>query len=214
MSMNLQRRDALVQALVGHNRITYQTSAEYKAWIDAMTEHLISLSDLMAEAGVERIAQHRRLVYEEEERRDLLHPFLPSAQVPSADQGEWVETAMGPKRREDVEAFKRSIEKLTMGPGRKVENPTLNLAAREGAEEGRGEPTHRRQGMSVNHKLTYGGAFTDLGPVAPDERDASCVAKWPECESGDFDPRCCRFPKACSPVPYTVQDMEADGDQG
>lgn len=25
-----------------------------------------------------------------------------------------------------------------------------------------------------------------------------CVAVWPECYSGGYDPRCCRFPKSCS----------------
>ncbi len=25
-----------------------------------------------------------------------------------------------------------------------------------------------------------------------------CVERWPECESGAYDPRCCRFPKSCS----------------
>lgn len=31
-----------------------------------------------------------------------------------------------------------------------------------------------------------------------DERDAACVAAWPGCGSGEYDPRCCRFPKSCS----------------
>lgn len=26
-----------------------------------------------------------------------------------------------------------------------------------------------------------------------------CVERWPECESGLYDPNCCRFPKSCSP---------------
>ena len=29
-------------------------------------------------------------------------------------------------------------------------------------------------------------------------REAECVKRWPECESGGYDPRCCRFPKSCS----------------
>lgn len=29
-------------------------------------------------------------------------------------------------------------------------------------------------------------------------RDPRCVARWPECESGDYHPDCCRFPKSCS----------------
>lgn len=27
----------------------------------------------------------------------------------------------------------------------------------------------------------------------------SCVERWPNAESGTYDPRCCRFPKSCSP---------------
>jgi hypothetical protein len=30
------------------------------------------------------------------------------------------------------------------------------------------------------------------------ERAPECVAAWPECRSGGYDPRCCRFPKSCS----------------
>jgi hypothetical protein len=41
--------------------------------------------------------------------------------------------------------------------------------------------------------LSIGGAT-----AAQDLREASCVEKWPECESGLYDPRCCRFPKSCS----------------
>jgi hypothetical protein len=28
--------------------------------------------------------------------------------------------------------------------------------------------------------------------------EPSCVANWPGCFSGGYDPRCCRFPKSCS----------------
>jgi hypothetical protein len=31
-----------------------------------------------------------------------------------------------------------------------------------------------------------------------DDRDPECVKQWPECFSGGYDPRCCRFPKSCS----------------
>lgn len=30
------------------------------------------------------------------------------------------------------------------------------------------------------------------------DRDPACVERWPECEVGAHDPRCCRFPKSCS----------------
>jgi len=34
--------------------------------------------------------------------------------------------------------------------------------------------------------------------LSGDKRDPSCVAKWPECVDGDYNPMCCRFPKPCS----------------
>lgn len=35
-------------------------------------------------------------------------------------------------------------------------------------------------------------------PESDDGRDPSCVKEWPECYSGGYDPKCCRFPKSCS----------------
>jgi hypothetical protein len=31
-----------------------------------------------------------------------------------------------------------------------------------------------------------------------DDRYAACIANWPDCVDGAYDPRCCRFPKSCS----------------
>lgn len=53
-------------------------------------------------------------------------------------------------------------------------------------------------------------------PVAvPDTRSPECVAAWPDCCDGMYDPRCCRFPKPCSceispppPVPQPPQNKE------
>lgn len=45
----------------------------------------------------------------------------------------------------------------------------------------------------------YPKADRKPAPVAPvDERHPPCVERWPGCSSGDYDPRCCRFPKSCS----------------
>jgi hypothetical protein len=38
----------------------------------------------------------------------------------------------------------------------------------------------------------------DFLPSQPDGRDPDCVAAWPDCVDGEYDPRCCRFPKSCS----------------
>lgn len=29
-------------------------------------------------------------------------------------------------------------------------------------------------------------------------RDPGCVARWPGCAEGEYNPACCRFPKSCS----------------
>jgi hypothetical protein len=36
----------------------------------------------------------------------------------------------------------------------------------------------------------------------------TCVENWPECESGMYDPRCCRFPKSCSCMSYDLELVE------
>ena len=35
-----------------------------------------------------------------------------------------------------------------------------------------------------------------------ERRLKSCVDQWPECNSGEYNPACCRFPKSCSPHGY------------
>lgn len=47
----------------------------------------------------------------------------------------------------------------------------------------------------------HGSAIAAAALAAWSSRDPACVARWPECESGAHDPRCCRFPKSCSPIP-------------
>ena len=39
------------------------------------------------------------------------------------------------------------------------------------------------------------GGLVEGAPVVV---DAACLARWPECHPGEYDPRCCRFPKSCS----------------
>jgi len=49
------------------------------------------------------------------------------------------------------------------------------------------------------------------------QRDVACVSRWPECYSGGFDPRCCRFPKSCSvkeTVTRTWPEREDGNGQG
>jgi hypothetical protein len=41
----------------------------------------------------------------------------------------------------------------------------------------------------------------------PKRRLRACVEQWPEAETGDYDPRCCRFPKSCSATVYHAEGL-------
>jgi len=41
-------------------------------------------------------------------------------------------------------------------------------------------------------------ASAEARPAGLAERDPECVANWPDCYEGGYDPSCCRFPKSCS----------------
>lgn len=42
----------------------------------------------------------------------------------------------------------------------------------------------------------------------------ACVEAWPDCETGLYDPRCCRFPKSCSCTVYSDEHVtDADLEQ-
>lgn len=44
-------------------------------------------------------------------------------------------------------------------------------------------------------------------PPAPEPpRIPFCVAAWPECEDGEYNPKCCRFPKSCSCRVWPIQN--------
>jgi hypothetical protein len=52
-------------------------------------------------------------------------------------------------------------------------------------------------------RIFYGPQFPpppvgERAQVDADGRDPACVAAWPDCVDGAYDPRCCRFPKSCS----------------
>ena len=46
-------------------------------------------------------------------------------------------------------------------------------------------------------------AWHDAGITPCTWRERACVENWSGCESGEYNPRCCRFPKSCS-----VRDVE------
>lgn len=101
---------------------------------------------------------------------------------------------------------------------RKVATPdaVLALVAEKQQAEGRAEELNAAceaaglprnasvSGLIEHHRnnAALASAFDALSAVSPeataDNRDPNCVALWPECEDGGYDPRCCRFPKSCS----------------
>lgn len=38
----------------------------------------------------------------------------------------------------------------------------------------------------------------------------ACVERWPECETGEYNPACCRFPKSCSCDIYDPEYVTED----
>lgn len=66
----------------------------------------------------------------------------------------------------------------------------------------RRDPRYTFQKWDAPIEMTWSGLKADgiLAGEQPivDKREADCVERWPECFSGGYDPRCCRFPKSCS----------------
>jgi hypothetical protein len=61
------------------------------------------------------------------------------------------------------------------------------------AEKAAGESVVQRAERATEH-----GFDVDQRP----RRLRPCVEAWPEAASGEYDPRCCRFPKSCSATVY------------
>jgi hypothetical protein len=47
----------------------------------------------------------------------------------------------------------------------------------------------------------------DTRPPLP-RRLRSCVEAWPDCEEGEYNPACCRFPKSCSCTIYNAETVK------
>lgn len=63
-----------------------------------------------------------------------------------------------------------------------------------------GEPSQSQGAVDTAIRLltNFYGARPVGVSLQEDTREPSCVENWPECYSGGYDPRCCRFPKSCS----------------
>lgn len=72
----------------------------------------------------------------------------------------------------------------------------------------------RHRNSMPNPRVGDGALWSVLGGHGaqhPVDR-TSCVERWPECETGAYDPRCCRFPKSCSAdVHYEADSLPQHG---
>jgi hypothetical protein len=75
----------------------------------------------------------------------------------------------------------------------------LRLACDDGWEDG---------DAAIDHYLVK--AWLALDSSEAPERDPACVERWSACDFGLYDPRCCRFPKSCSPIPPYPQEADRD----
>jgi hypothetical protein len=78
---------------------------------------------------------------------------------------------------------------------REATREALVHLGRVGSSEPFSAQEYRQLGVKARNILREALA---AGSRVEDGRDAACVERWPECESGSYDPRCCRFPKSCS----------------
>ena len=70
-----------------------------------------------------------------------------------------------------------------------------------------------RMGFESQARAAIAVLRPTVDAVVPRRRLRACVEQWPECETGDYDPACCRFPKSCSATVYddhrvTDDDLE------
>jgi hypothetical protein len=100
----------------------------------------------------------------------------------------------------------RKIQNITVMDAEEPEPMTVVPSEEEFAEATAdpgwsNTPLQILDGMTPNqYQLEYGvnAVRAKLGMEPIDDREPTCVAKWPECHVGGYDPRCCRFPKSCS----------------
>lgn len=81
------------------------------------------------------------------------------------------------------------------GHGWTSQSPPLDIR-RIGLHDGIRAERHRLTRLALDATVPAAGSLSE-GPQA-DGRDASCVANWPECINGQYNPNCCRWPKSCS----------------
>jgi hypothetical protein len=71
--------------------------------------------------------------------------------------------------------------------------------------EGRHESTENVRAHIARRREEILAAY-----VPPPRRLRECVEAWPEAETGEYNPHCCRWPKSCSATVYRDEQVTED----
>ena len=63
------------------------------------------------------------------------------------------------------------------------------------------DPEAQRKAWEMLESIPPQSSLPTPAPVLR-PRLQSCVERWPGCNEGDYNPKCCRFPKSCSCTVY------------
>lgn len=74
---------------------------------------------------------------------------------------------------------------------------TVSVVSAKSVIPGSECPSYRRLDEWIDRMMLDTPESLPTPETKPDNREPECVKRWPECESGCFNPRCCRWPKSC-----------------
>lgn len=65
------------------------------------------------------------------------------------------------------------------------------------------------EALNYSLKVHYEPIVVEIQPESK-RRLKKCVDNWAECETGQYNPYCCRFPKSCSASVYSDEYVTED----
>lgn len=177
--------------------LAYRAEEEFQAVVRQRDEALAALEKHQALLAAASPVQHRVWVNHNGDNETADRPeswaWTATCTLASCRQ-----SVSGTER--DIQDWKDQHEAETLRPvlSRRFDNPSARVSAVEGAP------------LPPSRLVCW-------EPVGPAPRLRACVEAWPECETGAYNPSCCRFPKSCSATIYDEtavkpEDLEAEAD--